>query len=92
MAKQEGKPIVKLQEEESGVGRNFELLVRLTVWFLISLALSLIFFREFWASLGTMLSPNWIFGESITLPPGVYLAYVASGCGSRGSKSGVRWN
>lgn len=42
---------------------NFELLARLAGWLVVSLVLSLIFFREFWASLGTMLSLDWIFGQ-----------------------------
>jgi len=36
---------------------------RLLLWFAVSLAISLIFFQEFWASLGTMLSIDWIFGQ-----------------------------
>ena len=39
------------------------LLKRVALWFIVSLAISLIFFREFWASLGTMLSPDWVFGQ-----------------------------
>ena len=38
---------------------NFKLLL----WFVASLAVSLIFFPEFWASLRTMLSLDWIFGQ-----------------------------
>jgi len=38
---------------------NFKLLL----WFIASLAISLIFFQEFWTSLGTMLSLDWIFGQ-----------------------------
>ena len=61
------------QEEKvlSRGNRNFALLVRLTIWFLTSLALSFIFFREFWASIGTMLSLDWIFGQSGIAPWGV---------------------
>jgi exosortase/archaeosortase family protein len=50
---------------------NFELGTKLALWFFISLALSLIFFREFWASLGKMLSPDWIFGQQHAAPWGV---------------------
>ena len=50
---------------------NFELGVKLALWFFISLALSLIFFREFWASLGMMLSPDWVFGQLHAAPWGV---------------------
>ena len=63
--------MAKQEEKLLGLEENLGLLVKLTIWLLISLALSLIFFREFWASLGTMLSPNWILG-SITLLPGAY--------------------
>ncbi len=42
---------------------GFSLIVKLALWFLISLALSLIFFQDFWASLNTMLSPDWLFGQ-----------------------------
>jgi len=44
---------------------------KLALWLLISLALSLIFFREFWGSLGAMLSPDWIFGQYHAAPWGV---------------------
>ena len=45
--------------------------LKLAMWFIISLALSLIFFREFWASLGTMLSPDWIFRQHHAAPWGI---------------------
>jgi len=54
--------------------RNFQTLQtagKLGLWLLISLALSLIFFQEFWASLGTMLSLDWIFGQHHASPWGV---------------------
>ncbi len=38
-------------------------LSRVALWFIASLVISLIFFQEFWASLGAMLSPDWIFGQ-----------------------------
>ena len=44
---------------------------RLALWLVVSLALSLIFFREFWASLLTMLTPGWLFGEHNAAPWGV---------------------
>ena len=44
---------------------------RLALWLVVSLALSLIFFREFWASLLTMLTPGWIFGKHNAAPWGV---------------------
>ncbi len=61
----------KLKEKTLGTERNPKLPVKLAVWFIVSLALSLIFFREFWASLGTMLSPDWIFGQHHASPWGV---------------------
>ena len=36
---------------------------RVVLWFIVSLAISFIFFQEFWASLGTMLSLDWIFSQ-----------------------------
>jgi len=47
------------------------LLLKPAIWFTISLALSCIFFREFWANLGTMLSPDWIFSQHHAAPWGV---------------------
>jgi len=41
------------------------------MWFVISLAISLVFCREFWTSLGTMLSADWIFGEHHAAPWGM---------------------
>ena len=49
--------------------RNLEAKMnRLTItsvmlWFFLSLALSLVFFREFWTSLPSMLSPSWVLGQ-----------------------------
>ena len=54
--------------------RNFQTLQtvsKLGLWFIVSLAISLILFREFWASLGTMLSFDWIFGQHHASPWGV---------------------
>jgi len=57
--------------------KNFELKMhnpavgKLVLWLVLSLALSLGFFREFWASLGAMLSPDWIFSEHHAAPWGV---------------------
>ena len=50
---------------------NFELVSRMALWFVASLAISLIFFPKFWASLGTMLSLDWIFGQHHAAPWGV---------------------
>jgi len=44
---------------------------KLLLWLLLSLAISLIFFQEFWTNLGTILSPNWIFGQHHVAPWGV---------------------
>jgi len=44
---------------------------KLVLWLVLSLALSLVFFRDFWVSLGTMLSPDWIFSEHHAAPWGV---------------------
>ena len=52
---------------------NFELVIRVALWFIVSLVISLIFFQEFWASLGTVLSPDWIFGQYQASPWGVLL-------------------
>ena len=46
-------------------------LPRVALWFIASLAISLICFQEFWASLGAMLSPDWIFGQYHASPWGV---------------------
>jgi len=55
-------------------GSNFpfcSLKFKLVAWLVASLAISLIFFRQFWASLGTMLSLDWIFGQHHAAPWGV---------------------
>ncbi len=41
------------------------------LWLMLSLALSLVFFREFWVRLPAMLSPGWVFGEHHASPWGV---------------------
>jgi exosortase/archaeosortase family protein len=46
-------------------------LSRVALWFIASLVISVIFFQEFWASLGTMLSLDWIFGQHHASPWGV---------------------
>jgi exosortase/archaeosortase family protein len=54
--------------------RNFQTsptAVKLGLWLVISLAISLIFFQEFWASLGAMLSLDWLFGQYHVAPWGV---------------------
>jgi len=44
---------------------------KLGLWLMLSLALSLVFFREFWVRLPAMLSPGWVFGEHHASPWGV---------------------
>jgi len=44
---------------------------KLLLWFLLSLAISLIFLQEFWANLVSMLSPDWIFGQNHAAPWGI---------------------
>jgi len=46
-------------------------LSRVALWFIASLVISFIFFQEFWASLGTMLSLDWIFSQHHASPWGV---------------------
>ena len=50
---------------------NKLMISKVMLWFIVSLAISLIFFREFWASLGAMLSLDWIFGQRHASPWGV---------------------
>jgi len=50
---------------------NLEVPVRLLLWLVFSLTLSVIFFREFWASLPGMLSPSWVLGQHHAAPWGV---------------------
>jgi exosortase/archaeosortase family protein len=45
--------------------------VKLLVFVALALALSGIFFRDFWSSLPVMLSPSWIFGQYHAAPWGV---------------------
>jgi len=42
---------------------NSSAVARLLLWLVPSLVLSFVFFREFWASLPTMLSPDWVFEQ-----------------------------
>lgn len=49
----------------------FSINFKLAVWLVVSLGLSLVFFREFWASLPKMLTPGWLFGEHNAAPWGV---------------------
>ena len=44
---------------------------KLLLWFILSLALSLVFFREFWTNLPGMLSPSWVLGQHHAFPWGV---------------------
>ena len=44
---------------------------KVLLWLILSLAISLIFLQEFWSNLGTMLSPDWIFGQYHATPWGV---------------------
>lgn len=41
---------------------------RILLWLVLSLTLSITFFRDFWASLPTILSPDWILGEYHVAP------------------------
>ncbi len=41
---------------------------KILLWLILSLTLSVIFFRDFWASLPTMLSPSWILGQHHASP------------------------
>jgi len=50
---------------------NFKLPVRLVLWLVFALMLSVIFFREFWVSLPGMLSPDWVLGQHHAAPWGV---------------------
>jgi len=64
---------IKIGAERSFALRslNLEFGAKLALWLFISLALSLIFFRDFWASLGMILSPDRVFGEHHVTPWGV---------------------
>jgi exosortase/archaeosortase family protein len=44
---------------------------RLALWLVLSLALSVVFFRDFWVSLPTLLSPQWVLGQYHVAPWGV---------------------
>ena len=44
---------------------------KLGLWLILSLVLSCIFFRDFWASLPVMLSPAWVLGQHHAAPWGV---------------------
>ena len=50
---------------------NLALLVRLVLWLVFSVMLSVTFFPEFWPSLPGMLSLDWIFGQYNASPWGV---------------------
>lgn len=50
---------------------NLGLPVRLELWLIFSLVLSVIFFRGFWISLPGMLSPSWVLGQHHASPWGV---------------------
>jgi len=66
-SKLELKSIVNVGSNFASYSLNFKLLL----WLILFLAVSLIFFREFWASLGTTLSPDWIFRRHHAAPWGV---------------------
>ncbi|MBI2831812.1 MAG: archaeosortase/exosortase family protein [Chloroflexi bacterium] len=55
----------------SGSWLNGESARKILLWLLPSLALSVIFFRSFWTTLPTMLSPDFIFGQFRATPVGV---------------------
>lgn len=68
---------MKIQGENLRIGGRsfalspliFELGAKLALWFFISMALSLIFFRDFWVSLvGILLSPTWVFTQHNAAP------------------------
>jgi len=61
----------EMAQEAKMTGKYLGRRARLGIWLVSSLALSLIFFREFWASLLTMLSPKWIFGQHHAAPWGI---------------------
>ena len=44
---------------------------RLALWLILSLALSFIFFPDFWVNLPAMLSPKWVLGQHHASPWGV---------------------
>jgi exosortase/archaeosortase family protein len=52
---------------------------RLLLWLVLSLALSIIFFRDFWASLPGMLSPSWVLGQHHAAPWGVLALCIVFG-------------
>jgi len=52
---------------------NSSAVIRLLLWLIPSLVLSLVFFREFWVSLPTILSPDWVFGQHHATSWGVLL-------------------
>lgn len=54
---------MEVRIEQLKVWFETKVAVRIGLWFVASLVLSLVFFKEFWASLGTMLSPEWIFEQ-----------------------------
>jgi len=45
--------------------------VKLVLWLILSIVFSLILFQKFWASLPSMLSPAWVFGQHHAAPWGV---------------------
>ncbi len=47
-------------------------LKKVGLWFLVSLVLSVVFFRDFWTSLPAMLSPDWVLGQQHASPWGVF--------------------
>ena len=65
------KSIVGVGSNFTSCSLNLKLVFKVALWFLASLAISLIFFPEFWANLGTRLSLNWIFGQHHAAPWGV---------------------
>jgi exosortase/archaeosortase family protein len=54
---------MEVRIEQLKVWFETKVAVRIGLWFVVSLVLSLVFFKEFLASLGTMLSPEWIFEQ-----------------------------
>ncbi|MFC2015002.1 archaeosortase/exosortase family protein [Chloroflexota bacterium] len=51
--------------------------IKTGLWLLLSLALSILLFRDFWVELPVILSPQWIFGEYHVAPWGILALCLA---------------
>ena len=67
----ENRKMKRLKKILASGSLNLESPVRLALWLVFSLMLSIIFFREFWVSLPGMLSPDWVLGQHHASPWGV---------------------